>query len=51
MNIIVTIVPTPGGVVASEGVFLLLFGLIYTSIDTNDLLTMMLMWNSLHIIY
>lgn len=44
MNIIVTIVPTPGGVVASEGVFLLLFGLIYTSIDTNDLLAVMLMW-------
>lgn len=43
MNIIITIVPTPGGVVAAEGAFILLFGLIYLNSE-QELYAVMLMW-------
>lgn len=43
MTIVITIVPTPGGLVAAEGAFILLFGLIYVGSE-KDLYAVMLMW-------
>lgn len=43
INIVITIIPTPGGVVAAEGAFILLFGLVYVNAE-KDLYAVMLMW-------
>lgn len=43
INIVITIIPTPGGVVAAEGAFILLFGLVYVGAE-KDLYAVMLMW-------